>query len=487
MPFANGYTYRRSISVYAAKVPADAADFPVLVAGTYSYLAHTDHGGRCTDANGYDIAFYADEAGTTPLYWEIESYNHETGAVIFWVKVDLDHDAATVFYLFYSNSSVSTFQSTATAVWSVYSFVYHMGESGATLEDSTTSNLDGTKDGATAPAQNTSGKIGACQNFTSDQILTMDSTSPTAYTQSMWVKFDAGIETQAIRSIVVRTSSAGPLNAWSHQLRTVLVDTFCRLSAYLYDGGAPATNGTTNLVKDVWYHVAATAANNGNLTIYLNGVYENQVAIGTMWTGGDRWAFGPVTGYGYAFPGDMDEVRYARSVLPATWLLTEYNNQSDPSTFYELGAEEQSGTLVELAGQSDGGSTAAGTLQVTRLLAGTSAGGSTVAGALGVTLGLAGRSDGLSTLAGALQVTRGLAGRSDGVSTVAGVLRVTRLLAGVSAGGSVVTGALSIRSIRRLFATPPSGTPRVFGSPPSGGARIFDDAPAAGAGRVFKQ
>ena len=74
MSFANGYTYRRPITVDHTKVPnSNQTDFTVAVIGTYSYLAHTTHGGLITDLNGYDIAFYADEAGTTPLYWELEA------------------------------------------------------------------------------------------------------------------------------------------------------------------------------------------------------------------------------------------------------------------------------------------------------------------------------------------------------------------------------------------------------------------------------
>lgn len=66
------------------KVPnTDQNGFPVLISGTYSYLAAVASGGKVTNANGYDIAFYADAAGATPLSWEIEKYSATDGAAGF--------------------------------------------------------------------------------------------------------------------------------------------------------------------------------------------------------------------------------------------------------------------------------------------------------------------------------------------------------------------------------------------------------------------
>jgi len=49
--WANGCLYRRAITIDHTKVPnTDQANFPVLISGTYSYLATTANGGGVTNA-----------------------------------------------------------------------------------------------------------------------------------------------------------------------------------------------------------------------------------------------------------------------------------------------------------------------------------------------------------------------------------------------------------------------------------------------------
>ena len=41
----------------------------------------------------------------------------------------------------------------------------------------------------------------------------------------------------------------------------------------------------------------------------------------------------------YDFDGTIDEVRVSNSIRSAGWVLTEYNNQNSPSTFYSVSSE----------------------------------------------------------------------------------------------------------------------------------------------------
>jgi len=121
--------YWRRITIDHTKVPnTDLNNFPVLISGTYSYLATTGNGGNVTSSNGYDIIFTSDAAGTSTLPFEQESYNATTGAVIYWVKVPtVSHTTDTVIYLFYGNSGITTDQSNKTGVWdSNYKGVWHL-------------------------------------------------------------------------------------------------------------------------------------------------------------------------------------------------------------------------------------------------------------------------------------------------------------------------------------------------------------------------
>lgn len=84
----DGCLYRRTITIDHTRIPnTDQANFPVLISGTYSYLATTANGGDVTSANGYDILFTSDANGMNLLPFEQESYNPSTGAMNYWVKV----------------------------------------------------------------------------------------------------------------------------------------------------------------------------------------------------------------------------------------------------------------------------------------------------------------------------------------------------------------------------------------------------------------
>src|ERR1700736_7070434 len=111
--WSNGYVRRRTITIDHTKVPnTDQTNFPVLISGTYPYLATTANGGNVRSANGYDIIFTSDAAGTSNLTFERESYNPTTGTATFWVKIPtVSHTTDTAIYMFYSNSSVTTDQS----------------------------------------------------------------------------------------------------------------------------------------------------------------------------------------------------------------------------------------------------------------------------------------------------------------------------------------------------------------------------------------
>jgi hypothetical protein len=79
---STGYTYLRTITIDHAKGPnTDQTNFPVLISGTYPYLATTGNGGSLANSSGYDIIFTSDSAGTNALAFEQESNNASTGAV----------------------------------------------------------------------------------------------------------------------------------------------------------------------------------------------------------------------------------------------------------------------------------------------------------------------------------------------------------------------------------------------------------------------
>src|SRR5258706_6168139 len=63
LPEGNGYMYSRSITIDHSKVPnSDQSNFPILISGTYSYLATVANGGNVQNSNGYDLIFTSDSS-----------------------------------------------------------------------------------------------------------------------------------------------------------------------------------------------------------------------------------------------------------------------------------------------------------------------------------------------------------------------------------------------------------------------------------------
>src|ERR1700730_636615 len=189
--WSNGYVRRRTITIDHTKVPnTDQTNFPVLISGTYSYLATTSNGGNVTSANGYDIIFSSDSAGANTIAFERESYNPVTGAATFWVDIPaLSHTTDPVIYMFYGNPSVTTDQSNKTAVWdSNYKGVWHLGSgSNLSLADSTSNGFSLTNNNSVSA---TTGQIGQAANFNASNNYLSNSSlaisAGSAITISFW-------------------------------------------------------------------------------------------------------------------------------------------------------------------------------------------------------------------------------------------------------------------------------------------------------------
>ena len=82
MAYANGYNYRKKITVDATKVSGAGSltDFPFLVSHTDAALKTTANGGKVENASGYDIRF--ETSGGTELDYERVFYSATTGQII---------------------------------------------------------------------------------------------------------------------------------------------------------------------------------------------------------------------------------------------------------------------------------------------------------------------------------------------------------------------------------------------------------------------
>jgi type II secretory pathway pseudopilin PulG len=355
----DGGPYYRTVTIDYTKVGTvnhtDQTNFPVLFAGTYSYLATVANGGNVTNANGYDITFTSDAAGHNLLPFERESWNASTGASVFWIKVPtVSHTTDTVIYLQYANSTITTDQSNKTGTWdSNFKGVWHLDESGngtsGEFKDSTSNANNGTGGNGTSsqtPTQ-TTGLIGYGQSFASasSQWIVKNSASNLPningnQTISFWYKvtsyssdplFMVSTQTNGFLSganeipvsssnLIVQTASSNPL---------------------AYTSSSPTANA---------WHMVTHTWDGTTHRLYIDG---SQQVTGT--TSPDTGACGTITwgtvennsaGGGWYFNGLLDETQISNTARSADWIKTEYNSQSAPdkatygaSGFYTVGAQ----------------------------------------------------------------------------------------------------------------------------------------------------
>lgn len=325
------YTYSRSITIDHTKVPtADQTNFPMLFSGTYSYLATVANGGLVTSSSGYDIIFTSDAACATKLDHEIEIYTAASGLVVMWVRVPTVATATdTVIYLCYGDSGVTTSQEAITGVWdSNFKGVWHL-PNGTTLTslDSTSNDNDATATGSpTAVAGKVDGGVTVSTgNYLGDTLAAAIGTTNTV---SAWVKFASLPSSGGQGFHGAYAVDGAELFIWNQTGTTYFA---LYGSAFVY-GSAPSTG--------VWYYLVATrngTGTNGYL-LYLNGAVD----ITTTRSSGDSGSTFRIGRKGDGsdeMNGAVDEVRVSNSVRSASWITTEYNNQSSPSTFYAVGSE----------------------------------------------------------------------------------------------------------------------------------------------------
>ena len=341
--YSNSWLYRKQITIDSSKVAATQTDFQVVI----DLTTDSDLAARAL-SSGNDILFTSAD-GTTKLAHEIEMYTSATGRLLAWVKVPtLAGSADTTLYMYYGNSSASSQQDVAN-VWTSGTFgaVYHLDDSGSAIDDVTSNNFDGTKAGAPTSV---TGKLGSGFDLDGiDDAIDMGNNrnffaGSQAATLSMWVNPDN--VTQSISWMSLSINNGGNSTGTS---RFGFETTGSNINLILRSDDSTSTTitTTTNALTTGWHLVTAVVDVNANtVAIYLDGV--SQAYSGTINLPNTTW---PNTadavahigsqddGLGAFFAGRIDEARVVKAARSSTWVSTEYNNQSSPSTFYTLGSQ----------------------------------------------------------------------------------------------------------------------------------------------------
>jgi RHS repeat-associated protein len=330
----------------------DQTNFPVLVSGTYPYLATTAHGGGVTNSSGYDIIFTSDSAGLDVLPFERESYSPTTGAVVYWVEIPtLSHTTDTTFYMFYGNSSITTDQSNKNGVWDGnYQGVWHLQETSGRQHDSTSNGNNSTGVSVTTEGSAT-GKIGGADQFTGshpDHVDLPNISLTSAFTLQFWIYPTSYTDYDRMFSKAFSTKTA----PWYDY--GVTLDTAASQKLDLGIDHAGTLQQLTSagvLPLNQWTYVDGTY-DGSNLRIYINGVLDStQAASGSIDAVSQPTELGYNTVYTpQSFTGNLDEARISSVARSADWIAAEYNNESNPAAFYSLAATPGIGSLSPISG-----------------------------------------------------------------------------------------------------------------------------------------
>jgi hypothetical protein len=345
---STGYAFYRPMTINHTLVPETQSNFPVLVAKTTIDLKSVGNGGRIQHLEAgkpADLAFFANPELSTPLDFEIERYDSDTGELLAWVRIpSLSSTVDTVFYLAYGNAAVTSSPQNPAGVWdSNYKFVGHL-PNGTTLSAVDSSNFGNHGTPVNSPTA-TAGSVDGAANLNSatTQHISLPPNfnhGSAAMTWSAWIKATSlpnaynavlvGAGNSEYTRILVRSDGKLALS-----VRSDFPSIYGDLS---YDAGA------NTLTLGSWYYVAMTAAYTGgnpasHMTGYLNGVFDGADGV-LLWispmTQPVLIGRDPVT-TPRDWDGAIDEVRISNVERSAAWILTEYNTQASPDAFVVMG------------------------------------------------------------------------------------------------------------------------------------------------------
>jgi len=358
MPFK----YCKKITIDHTKVEADLTGYPFLFSSTDSKFKTVANGGRIQNtalggANGTvtvpaDLVFSPNPDGSSKYDFEIEKYVPTTGELIAHIRLPAPSAVQdTVLYVAYGDPLVTTSQENVTAVWDAnFKGVWHLQQTSGVYADSTANDNDSTTVQVTS--RTASGKIDGCPEFDgSDDYIERTNTPSLAITGDLtieaWVKADAFVDGK-LQCIVTKDQVD---KQRAYELHTSW-DSPTQKTFYFYIfksvSVSTAVATYTRLSTGTWYYVVAVydyiSDGNSKMRVYLNGVQdvgENPNAVGPMPNTTSPLQIGkrPWPGDPGVWDGLIDEVRVSASVRSAAYILTTYNNQSDPAAFYTLGGE----------------------------------------------------------------------------------------------------------------------------------------------------
>lgn len=357
--FPAGWARKCAVVIDHTKVAADQANFPVLLTGANLPAEIW----TLAQADGGDLRFTSDAAGTQQLAADVVAWDSLRHRAEIWLGVpSLSASADTTVYVWYqTNGTAAKLAATdphgSQAVWDAnFSGIWHF-EGGWT--DATTNGLDGTEGISTARFVDSplGGRLARFHQSYIDVGNGAATQLPSTFTLEAWTAVNPGYQVAGgngyyryLLSNLAEGATKGGYALDLYQgvpaLETRDTSSFQRVSA-----------GTTDVRDDLPHHVAATA-DGATINVYVDGVLRGTATqtVQPDYSTNNNLLLGGSAHF-QSSPNDLpigmligllDEIRISKVVRSATWLGTQYANQSSPGTFAAAGTPAAANTVVSV-------------------------------------------------------------------------------------------------------------------------------------------
>ena len=326
----NNWEYRKKITINHSKVDTDLINFPVLI-----ILDSDINLANNAQNDGDDITFT--DKSNNKLNHEIEYFNDSDGELVAWVNVtSLSSTEDTIIYIYYGNPTCDN-QQDINSVWdSNFVMVHHLNESSGTHYDSTYYGNDGLPQGTLN--QDAIGKVDGADEFdgNDDYIEVSDNESlhlSNAITIEVWAKTN---NFNVYR--VIATKDKYSKSEWAF-----FYNTNNKLDFKFNGQSGNNINANTVITDSEWHHLVGVY-NGSHIYVFVDGVLDcTPLSYSDINTNCGTVNIGYTKYWNCCrFNGILDELRIFNTAKNASWISTEYKNQIEPSTFYNVGNEETS-------------------------------------------------------------------------------------------------------------------------------------------------
>ncbi len=358
---ANGYTYCQTLVVDHTKVAGTLSNYPAAICfgvGMGSnclvnskQLATAANGGFLQDStHGYDFIFTSDSGGTMPYTYETSIHNLVTGDTEIWIKIPTTSSTVDLtVYMFYGNASVTTDQSNATGVWDAnYLAVHHFQLQGGStynvanpLTDSTGVRPMTVNDvssfrpdvpaitGVVGGGANYNG-VGRAFVFVGPYTNFPPTGAPGPFTLELWVNLNGTTDQGEAYCFGSNTTDGDRFGIyWYNTGSSWIIES--RNHGASFPG---ATSG--------WHRIAAAMPSGSSdlsaVKVYVDGALQTVTGSGAVAPlySGLSYESGVLCGTSNNeyYKGLEDEMRLSITERSATWILTDYNNQSNVAAFW---------------------------------------------------------------------------------------------------------------------------------------------------------